>query len=83
MNDRVDEAQAILNRLHSIPGDPDNEYALAEFYQIQKQVVIDKTLGSSWAHMFKKPSYRKRAFLAMGTTAIIQMSGVLVINSKF
>lgn len=82
MNDRADEAKVILERLHGTPSDLDNEYALAEFYQIQKQVMIDRTLGSSWAAMFKKPSYRKRAFLALGTTAIIQCSGVLVINSK-
>lgn len=82
MNDRVDEAKAILQRLHSTSKDgSDDEYALAEFYQIQKQVVIDRTLGSSWVHMFKKPSYRKRALLAIGTTGIIQCSGVLVINN--
>lgn len=84
MNDRRDEAKAILQRLHSSAKDgTDDEYALAEFYQIEKQVVIDRTLGSSWAHMFKKPSYRKRALLAIGTTGIIQFSGVLVINSEF
>jgi Sugar (and other) transporter len=83
MNDRLDEAKAILQRLHSTSKDStDDEYALAEFYQIQKQVLIDRTLGSSWVHMFKKPSYRKRAFLAIGTTGIIQCSGVLVINSE-
>jgi hypothetical protein len=31
--------------------------------------------------MFKKPSYRRRAWLAIGTTGIIQCSGVLVINN--
>jgi len=83
MNDRLHEAKAILQRLHSTSKDTtDDEYALAEFYQIQKQVLIDRTLGSSWVHMFKKPSYRKRAFLAIGTTGIIQCSGVLVINSE-
>ena len=83
MNDRLDEAKAILQRLHSTSKDTtDDEYALAEFYQIQKQVLIDRTLGSSWVHMFKKPSYRKRALLAIGTTGIIQCSGVLVINSE-
>jgi hypothetical protein len=81
MQDRIEDAKLVLERLHSTPGDVDNSYAAAEFYQIQKQVVIDKTLGSSWKHMFKKPSYRKRALLALGTTAIIQCSGVLVINS--
>jgi hypothetical protein len=83
MNDRGDEAKAILQRLHSTTKDGvDDEYALAEFYQIQKQVVIDRTLGTSWVHIFKKPSYRKRALLAIGTTGIIQCSGVLVINSE-
>jgi hypothetical protein len=83
MNDRLDEAKVILQRLHSTSKDStDDEYALAEFYQIQKQVLIDRTLGSSWVHMFKKPSYRKRALLAIGTTGIIQCSGVLVINSE-
>lgn len=83
MNDRLDEAKAILQRLHSTSKEgSDDEYALAEFYQIQKQVVIDRTLGSSWVHIFKKPSYRKRALLAIGTTGIIQCSGVLVINSE-
>jgi hypothetical protein len=81
MNDRVDEARTILDRLHSDPSDPENEYARSEFYQIQKQIAIDRTLGSSWVTMFRKPSYRKRAFLAIGTTFFIQCSGVLVINS--
>jgi MFS family permease len=83
MKDRVEEANVILRRLHSDPTDPTDVYARAEIYQIQKQLLIDRTLGSSWIHMFKKPSYRKRAFLALATTAICQCSGVLVINSKY
>jgi hypothetical protein len=82
MQDRVEEAQAILFKLHSNPNDPDDEFAQAEFYQIRKQIAIDRALGSSWMHMIKKPSYRKRCLLAIGTTGIIQCSGVLVINSK-
>ena len=83
MNDCRGEAKAILQRLHSTSKDgTDDEYALAEFYQIEKQVVIDRTLGSSCAHMFKKPSYPKRALLAIGATGIIQCSGVLIINDE-
>ncbi|KAF2467020.1 MFS transporter [Lindgomyces ingoldianus] len=81
MKDRIDEARIILDRLHSDPNDPDNEYARSEFYQIRKQIAIDKLLDSSWVGMFKKPSYRKRALLAVGTTFFIQCSGVLVINN--
>ncbi|CAO2648550.1 Nn.00g078170.m01.CDS01 [Neocucurbitaria sp. VM-36] len=81
MQDRTDEARIILDRLHSDPIDPDNEYARSEFYQIQKQIMIDRTLDSSWVTMFRRPSYRKRAFFAIGTTFFIQCSGVLVINN--
>lgn len=81
LKDRTDEARIILDKLHSDPSDPHNEYARAEFYQIQKQIALDRTLDSSWVAMFKRPSYRKRAFLAMDTTFFIQCSGVLVINN--
>jgi hypothetical protein len=74
MNDRVPKAQAILEKLHSHAKTLDNEYALAELYQIQKQVLIDRTLPSSWVHMFKKPSYRKCAFLAMGQQVYFYLS---------
>lgn len=81
MQDRNDEARAILNRLHSDPNDPNDDYASSEYYQITKQIAIDRTLDSTWVTMFRKPSYRKRAFLAIGTTFFIQCSGVLVINN--
>ena len=81
MNGRDAEAEQILIKLHSDPSDPDHDVAKAEFYQIQKQIAIDRTLGGSWMQMFKKPSYHKRALLAVGTTGIVQCSGVLVINN--
>jgi Sugar (and other) transporter len=74
MKNRDEEAKAILFKLHADPTDPENEVASAEFYQIQKQIAIDRTLGSSWVQMFKKPSYRKRALLAIGTTGIVRIS---------
>jgi len=81
MQGRDKEAEAILFKLHADPSDPNNDIAKAEFYQIQKQIAIDRTLGSSWVHVFRKPSYRRRAFLALAITGIIQCSGVLVINN--
>jgi len=81
MQERLPEAKAVIERLHSTLGDTQHEYATQEFLGIQRQVLIDRTLGSGRAHMFRIPSYRKRAFLAVGTTAIIQCSGLLVINS--
>ncbi|KIW49678.1 hypothetical protein PV05_11332 [Exophiala xenobiotica] len=81
MKDRHEEAKEILKKLHSSPGDPDDTFASTEYYQINKQIAIDRTLGSSWMHMIRKPSYRKRCLLALGTTGIVQCSGVLVINN--
>lgn len=81
MKGREAEAEKILIRLHSSSSDPDHTVASAEFYQIRKQIEIDCTLGSTWMHIIRKPSYRKRAFLAIGTCGIVQCSGVLVINN--
>ncbi|KAJ5802096.1 uncharacterized protein N7503_004546 [Penicillium pulvis] len=81
MKGRVEEAKLILDKLHSDKSDPDSIYARSEFYQIQKQILIDRALDSSWIHIIKKASYRKRALLAIGTCGIIQCSGVLVINN--
>lgn len=81
MQGRPEEARQILIRLHTNRNDPNHELAEAEFFQINKQIAIDRTLGSSWYDMFAKPSYRKRALLAIGTTGIIQSTGVLVINN--
>jgi len=78
---REAEAEVILNRLHSDKDDSDNTYARAEYYQIIKQIGIDRALGNSWWHMIKKPSYRKRALIAMAVTFFIQSSGDLVINN--
>lgn len=75
------EAERILLKLHASSSDPNNDAARAEFYQIRKQIEIDKLLGNSWMHIIKKPSYRKRALLAIGITGIVQCSGILVVNN--
>ncbi|KIW77784.1 hypothetical protein Z517_07617 [Fonsecaea pedrosoi CBS 271.37] len=81
MKDRSDEAKRILLRLHANPDDPDNTFANTEFYQIHEQIALDRHRDSSWRHLFRKPSYRKRCLIAMGTTAIIECCGGLVINN--
>ncbi len=75
MNDRYDEAQRNLLKLHT------PEEAAVELAQIHAQMQIDRTLRNSYWIMFKKPSYRKRTLLAIGTTCSIQFSGILVINN--
>lgn len=74
MQDRTTEAESILYNLHG--GQHGHDAALAEFYQIRKQIAIDRLLGNSWMHIIKQPSYRKRAIFALCITGFIQCAGV-------
>ncbi|KIY00270.1 uncharacterized protein Z520_03955 [Fonsecaea multimorphosa CBS 102226] len=78
---RGDEARAVIMDLHSVKGDPDCAFARAEFYQISQQVEIDRTMNPSWLEIFRRPSYRKRAILAMGFAFLGQSTAELVINN--
>lgn len=82
MQNRCDEAQRVLEKVHSHSTEG-HDRAHAELYQIQKQVALDRELDCTWVQLFRKPSYRKRAFLAMATTCISQFAGAFVINSTF
>jgi MFS family permease len=82
MKGRYSEAKKVLIKLHADPRDNTHELATKEFYQIQKQIELDLSYGNTWAYIIKKPSYRKRAYLALGTTLFTQCSGALVINSR-
>jgi MFS family permease len=75
MQDREEQAKEAIFKLHGNVNDASNDLANAEFYQIKKQIAIDRTLGNSWWHMWKKPSYRKRAFIAIGITGSVQCCG--------
>ncbi|KIV91946.1 hypothetical protein PV10_06433 [Exophiala mesophila] len=70
---RDEDAKQALNRL-CVP-----EEAADEFLQIHLQLEHDRHLESSYMSILRKPSYRKRAILAMLTTISTQMTGPLVI----
>jgi hypothetical protein len=70
LKDRNDEAWALIQRLHS-----DQAEAHAEFVQITKQIEFDKGRNTSYIAMFKKPSWRRRCFLAMGIVFAMQSCG--------
>jgi MFS family permease len=78
---RVGEAREIVMKIHFVKGDPDQEYARGEFYQMQKQTELDQTLNPTWKQMFTRPSYRKRIILACGFAFVGQSTAVLVINN--
>ena len=70
---RDEDAKRALSRL-CVP-----EEAADEFLQIHLQLEHDRHLESSYMSILTKPSYRKRAILAMLTTISTQMTGPLVI----
>lgn len=81
-HDRKEEAWNIVAELHSTDTDVDREYATAEFYQIQKQNELDKQLDSSWVALFRRPSYRKRVFIAFALHWILFSTGNLTVTSS-
>lgn len=81
MKQQPEKAWEIILSLHSSSNDPDKIFARTEFYQVQKQIELDRTLSNSWFHMLRKPSYRKRALIAMGYAFFGESTAVLVINN--
>jgi len=80
--ERADEAWTIVKRLHANPNDTSDRFAETEFYQMRKQIEIDRTYKTSYYEIFRRPSYRKRALITMFMTYSLMSSGVLVINSR-
>jgi len=48
MKGEHEKAKEIVLKLHSIKGDSDQEFARSEFYQMQKQTELDRTLDPGW-----------------------------------
>lgn len=81
--DRVEEAWAIVKRLHSPEHGGDHEFAKREFYQMRKQIEIDTKLATSYWGIFTTPSLFRRAWTTMLLEFCLMSSGVLVILSMF
>lgn len=76
LNDKVEEARQVLLRSHSV------EESAIELSQIHSQMQVERSLNNSYLHMLRKPSYRKRAILAICTCFMANCSGILVVNSE-
>lgn len=81
MQGRTEEAWQVISNLHADPNDPDQEYARGEFYQMQKQTEMDRTLNPTWKQMFVKASYRKRVVMGCSFAFIGQSTAILVVNN--
>jgi MFS family permease len=81
MKGRSEEAWKIISKIHSSKADPSSEFARSEFYQMQKQTELDRTLESSWKDLVTKESYRKRVLVGVGFAFFSQSTGAFVINN--
>lgn len=74
---REEQARVVLEKLHG------RDEMEVEFREIKAQILSDSAYESTWRAVATKPSYRKRALLTMAVAFGIQMTGVLVVNSKY
>lgn len=89
MQGRQKEAWEVIHKLHhgkkaSVGEGDDAHFAREEFYQIFRQVEVDRAFVSQetvWT-LFTKPSYRRRMLCAFLTTFGTESTGILVIYSK-
>ncbi|KAK7202704.1 general substrate transporter [Myxozyma melibiosi] len=76
---RLEEATAIMERLHRTKDDPTARMARAEFAQIVAQVNAERDLPHSYWYILSNPHLRKRAYCSVLLFAMVQSSGQLVI----
>ena len=80
---RSDEALATLVRLHRSKDDPDAKAAHREFFQMRKQLELERSLKADVGHfeVFRTPSNRKRALFALGLLFGNMFTGILVVTN--
>ncbi|KAH8807242.1 arabinose-proton symporter [Xylogone sp. PMI_703] len=81
--DRLEEALAVLKRLHTSKEDPEGREAQREFYQMRKQLELDRSIKASTGafEIFKTPSNRKRALFAFFFMFGNMFTGILVVTN--
>ena len=77
---KIEKGLATLARLHS-NNDTNNPWVLAEYQQIQEQVLIEKeSEARTLTELFRTKSNFRRIMLACGIQAATQMTGVSAIQ---
>lgn len=74
---RTDDAKKVVKKLHRLDRHEEHHFAMAEFYQMQRQIEYDRTLNPSYWQMFKRPSYRQRVLLTFGYAVLGQSTAIL------
>ncbi|TKA78689.1 hypothetical protein B0A55_04493 [Friedmanniomyces simplex] len=79
--DRFEEAEAVLKRLHDRKGEDNHETAIKEFYQMRKQLEQDRQVQASISRfeVFRTAANRKRALIVAAMMWFNMFTGVLII----
>lgn len=76
---RSEEAGMILDSIHKTKEDPHGRVAHAELHQIVAQVELDRSMPTSWLHILKTPSLRKRLICTLLVWSMAQSTGITVL----
>jgi len=78
---RVEEARTVLRRLHRQVGDAHEVQANKEFYQMKKQLELDRQINAhtTWYEIFTTGPNRRRAYVGFSLMFGNQLTGVLII----
>ena len=81
MQNREEESHDVLKRLHRTKGDPHDTLSRKEFYQMKKQVDLDRQIKATTSkfEIFKTPANRRRALVGFLLMWNNQFTGVLII----
>lgn len=79
MQGRRDEALAIVMSQHGRNGHED--FARAEFFQMERQAQMDMEQDSSWSLFLFKPSVRRRCIIVCALAMFAQSTGNLVVQN--
>ena len=82
MQDRFDEAHEVLKRLHRTKDDVHDSMARKEFYQMKKQVELDRQIKATTSRfeIFKTAPNRRRALVGFILMWNNQFTGVLIVS---
>lgn len=78
---RRQEALDIVKRLHRTPADPEDVTARREFWLMEKQFEMDRSLSRGHFELFRTPANRKRALMAFILMWGTQFLGIFVMTN--
>lgn len=78
---RRQEALDIVKKLHKTPADTEDVVARQEFWLMEKQYEMDRSLGLRKFELFRTPANRKRALMAFILMWGDQFLGIFVLTN--